>query len=288
VKTLNTNNNEGKKARIQALILIITGFVLIFCILTATILYTVYDRSLIDFIQDFGKEEMKETEPTPEYKNPAIMEYQKATEEHKENLLIITDSVLSNLSANSNLSIKENAYYNNIVSPTNFNEVLFENHQNPDKKVTLQDLLSEKKPEYLLLNFSKAILDLNETACSNFFGAILKMVAEIDAQTTVIISGPLPVFASNTTTKIQIIQRLDKILETISGKLHESGYKVYYLPTPTHQNSNLCNDNGTLLDRYQDADNADILDATDGCWDYFNNHILQYSIPTETEAESAA
>ena len=78
---MNTNNKEGKKARIQALILIITGFVLIFCILTATILYTVYDRSLIDFIQDFGKEEIKEPEPTPEYKNPAIMEYKKATEE---------------------------------------------------------------------------------------------------------------------------------------------------------------------------------------------------------------
>lgn len=285
---MNTNNKEGKKARIQALILIITGFVLIFCILTATILYTVYDRSLIDFIQDFGKEEIKEPEPTPEYKNPAIMEYQKATEEYKENLLIITDSVLSNLSANSNLSIKENAYYNNTVSPTNFNEVLFENHQNPESKVTFQDLLNEKKPKYLLLNFSKAILDLDDKACENFFTAILKMVSDINSDITVIISGPIPIFASNTTTKIKTIVILDETLETISGKLHETGYKVYYLPTPTSQNSNLCNADGTLLDRYQDAADPDILDAIDGCWDYFNNHILQYSIPTATEAESAA
>jgi len=280
---LNSNRNEGKKARIQALIMIIVGFVLIFCLLTATILYTVYDRSLIDFIQDFGKDEETAPEPEPEYINPALMDHSTAGSDFKDNLYIVTDAPLSNLSANPTISIKERAYYHHTISPTNFSEALFENHQHPESKITLQDLVRTNKPKYLMLNFSNAVLDLDEVSCKNFFGAILKLVKQASPDTTVIISGPIPVFSSNKIVSIKTIQRLDAILATMAGVLHEEGNDVYYLPSPS--GAQFCNADGTLLDKYQDANHPGILDVTDGCWDYFNNHILQYSIPTTNSTE---
>ena len=203
--------------------------------------------------------------------------------DYKENLLIITDSPLSNLSASQNISIKGSSYFHHTISPTNFHEVLLESYQHPDKQITMQDLLSEIKPKYLLVNFSNAVLDLDDIACKNFFTAVSKLVHEASPNTTLIISGPLPVFSSNDNVNIKTIYRIDTILAAMAGELHEEGYKVYYLPTPT--GSSFCNEDGTLLDKYQDADNPNILDATDGCWDYFNNHILQYSIPHSIATE---
>lgn len=276
-------NNEGKNARIQSLILIITGFVLIFCILTATILYTVYDRSLIDFIQDFGKEEPKDPEPEPEDINPALMEHKKADQTYKENLMVISDSPLSNLSANQNISIKGNSYFNHTISPTNFTEVPLESHQYPDEKVKMGDLIADKKPGYLLLNFSNAVLNLDDIECKNFFGAILKLVKEANESTTVIISGPLPVFSNTESVNTETINRLNNILASVTGDLNKEGNRVYYLPSPSDES--FCNPDGTLLSKYQDANTPGILDAQDGCWHYFNNHILQYSIPTHVETK---
>ena len=129
-----------------------------------------------------------------------------------------------------------------------------------------------------MLNFSNAVLDLDDISCKNFYGSILKLVKEISPETTVIISGPLPVFENNPTVQMVDIYRINEILATVAGELNEEGYAVYYLTTPT--TSALCNADGTLLAQYQDGNNL----STHGCWVYFDKHILQYSIPKSLES----
>lgn len=222
--------SQGKSMKIQSIALIASGFVLIFALLSATILYTYYDRSLVHFIQGIGREEKPVEKPKEEPTNPALLMAATATAEYADNLYILSDSMISGI-ASLDVSIKDRCYFTQFISSTNYNEAVFTTPNLPDKEMTLSEFAKETKPGYLLLNFSGTGLTMQTEAITNLYNAILDVIFENSPKTVVILSGPLPVFPdSNVNTENVVI--LDTILSGYCWHKQEEGKKVFYLPSP--------------------------------------------------------
>ncbi len=261
--------SQGKSMKIQSIALIASGFVLMFALLSATILYTYYDHSLIYFIQGIGRQEEPKEEPKEEPTNPALLLAATATAEYTNNLYILSDSMLSGMPL-LDVSVKDRCYYTQFISSTNYTEAVFTTPNLPDKEMTLAEFAKETKPGYLLLNFSGTGLTMQTEAITNLYNAILDIIFENSPKTVVILSGPLPVFpGSNVNTENVVI--LDTVLSGYSWQKQEEGKMVYYLPSP----ASFFDSGKTLKEQYQGENNS--LNEK-GCLTYYD-YILKHPVP---------
>ncbi len=270
---MKTPKKKGNSAKIQSIILIVFGFILIFSILTSMILYTVYDRSFINFIQGIGREEEVPTpEPQPEVK-PSMLLESTANAQYSEGLWILSDSVLAGIKE-IDISAKDRHFSTSFVSTTNYMEATFSGCASPDVSYTIAEFLAANTPKYLLINFSGTGLSLTEEATENLYRAIVDLILSESPETTVILSGPLPV-TSNSDIDAQAVIRLDQTLSALCDSLYEGGKPVYYLASP----ASFFDTNKYLKTEY--ALDTDVLNAL-GCELYFN-YILRHPVPVTKE-----
>ena len=261
-------------AKSKSVIAITLGFVLIFAILTSMILYTVYERSLIDFIQGIGREKEKPQEEVEEPVNPALLTEGTADQSFTDGLWILSDSVIAN-TMNLEISVKNRCYATSFISTTNYMEAVFSGIQDPESCLTIKEFVSTNKPKYLLINFSETGLTLEKNAVETLYKAIVNLILNNSPETTVILSGPLPLAGAEDIPAKTIIT-LDSILAELAGKLNNNGQKVYYLPSPT----SFFDENQLLKSEYTDKNG--ILNNR-GCGVYFNNYILRHPVPADNE-----
>ena len=266
--------NEGKTSKIQSIVLIVLGFFLIFAILTSMILYTYYDRSLVDMIQGIGREEPKPEEPEPEPEpKPALLAESTANENFTNNLWIFSDACLGGV-MDLTVSASQRHFATSFISTTNYMEALFSGIAFPEQSYTMVELLSTNTPKYLLINFSGTGLSLPKDATENLYRSIVDLILKTCPETTVILSGPIPVSKSSEISAQAVID-LDTTLADLCDSLHKSGKNVYYLASP----ASFFDTDKHLKTEY--AEENGVLNPL-GCEVYFN-YVLRHPVPASKE-----
>ena len=172
------------------------------------------------------------------------------------------------------VSVKTRHFATPFISTTNYIEAPFSGSVSPEESKTMVELLSENTPEYLLINFSGTGLSLPLSATENLYRSIVDLILKTSPQTTIIISGPLPVSEKSDVSAQKIID-LDTLLADLCDGLYKNGKSVYYLPSPAaffdankHLKSEYASENSTLNQLGSEV--------------YFN-YILRHPVPTSKE-----
>lgn len=254
---------------LQAILMIVLGFVLIFFILTATILYTVYDRSLVDFIQGIGREKPQVVVDEPDPVNPALLLETNADKGYTDSLWMLSDAYTEEMKM-LDISLRDRCFSTSFVSTTNYMEVVFTG--NGDESYTLTEFLTATTPKYLLLNFSGTGLTMDNDAVKLLYQAVLDVIWQHSPESTVILSGPLPVCGDNALHTAKVLQ-LDETLCKLAQSNNEKGKNAYYLPSPT----TFFEGDKTLKKEYISEKNT--VNAL-GCEVYFN-YVLRHPVPDQ-------
>jgi hypothetical protein len=169
----------------------------------------------------------------------------------------------------STVSVAGRCLSTSFISTTNYMEALFAGSENPELCYTLQEFVAAKKPPYLLINFSNTGLTLSTDATASLYTAIVNQILSVSPETTVILSGPLPLTADSGIHKNSVLT-LDETLATLAGNLHKNGLKVYYLASPI----SFFTEDQMLNPEFADENgNLNLL----GCETYFN-YVLRHPV----------
>lgn len=225
-------------------------------------------------IQSIGREQPKAETPEPEPEpSPALLAETTANEDFTSNLWILSDATLGGI-MDLTVSAHTRHFATSFISSTNFAEAPFVGSEFPEQSYTMAELLTTHTPKYLLINFSNTGLSLPNDATENLYRSIINLIMKHSPQTTVILSGPLPVTKTENISVQKIID-LDTLLAELCDGLHKNGKSIYYLPSPVtffdsqkYLKSEYVGENGALNQL--------------GCEVYFN-YVLRHPVPMSKE-----